>query len=147
MDPLLRRTLREHIEIEFVGGAGLWVALVDPAQLESALLNLCLNARDAMQSGGRLSIETSNTYLDQDYAELNVDVTPGQYVLIVVSDDGAGMAPESLRRAFEPFFTTKEKGKGTGLGLAMVYGFIKQSGAGAYLSIFFTQSTSENREL
>jgi PAS domain S-box-containing protein len=128
MEPLLRRTLGEHIEIEFVRGAGLWQALIDPAQLESALLNLCLNSRDAMPDGGRLTIETGNVRLDQDYADQHADVRPGQYVMVAVTDSGTGIAPEHLGRIFEPFFTTKEKGKGTGLGLPMVYGFIKQSG-------------------
>ncbi|TVQ13807.1 MAG: PAS domain S-box protein [Leptolyngbya sp. DLM2.Bin27] len=128
IDGLLRRTLGEHIEIEMVRGAGLWPALVDPAQLESALLNLCLNARDAMVQGGRLTIETANTHLSQDYADQHVEVVPGQYVMVAVSDTGLGIAPNNLERVFEPFFTTKETGKGTGLGLSMVYGFIKQSG-------------------
>ena len=127
MDGLLRRTLGEHIEIEIGRRAGLWPALVDPAQLESALLNLCLNARDAMVQGGRLTIETANTHLSQDYADQHVEVVPGQYVMVAVSDTGLGIAPENLERVFEPFFTTKETGKGTGLGLSMVYGFIKQS--------------------
>lgn len=128
MEPLLRRTLGEHIAIEFVRGAGLWQALVDPAQLESALLNLCLNARDAMPDGGSLTMETGNVLLDQHYADQHPDVQPGQYVMVAVTDTGAGIAREHLGRVFEPFFTTKETGKGTGLGLAMVYGFIKQSG-------------------
>ncbi|MGB3201036.1 MAG: PAS domain S-box protein [Nodosilinea sp.] len=128
MDGLLRRTLGEHIEIELVRGGGLWPALVDPAQMESALLNLCLNARDAMVQGGRLTIETANTHLSQDYADQYAEVVPGQYVMVAVSDTGLGIAPENLERVFEPFFTTKETGKGTGLGLSMVYGFIKQSG-------------------
>ncbi|MBX3605547.1 MAG: response regulator [Piscinibacter sp.] len=127
MDPMLRRTLGEHIEIELVRGAGLWPAMVDAGQLENALLNLCLNARDAMRDGGRLTLETANAALDRSYADTHPDVTPGQYVLLAVSDTGSGIAPEHLARVFEPFFTTKEKGKGTGLGLAMVYGFMKQS--------------------
>jgi PAS domain S-box-containing protein len=127
MDELLRRTLGEHIEIEMVRAAGLWRAMVDPVQLESALLNLCLNARDAMPHGGRLTVETANARLDRDYAEHHAEVQPGQYVLVAVSDTGHGVAPEHLSRVFEPFFTTKEKSKGTGLGLSMVYGFIKQS--------------------
>ena len=127
LDALLRRTLGEHIEIELVHGAGLWPALVDQGQLENALLNLCLNARDAMPSGGRLTLETSNTLLDGDYATRHDDVLPGQYVMLAVSDTGLGIKPEHLQRVFEPFFSTKEKGKGTGLGLSMVYGFIKQS--------------------
>ena len=128
MDGLLRRTLGEHIEIEMVRGAGLWPALVDPAQIESALLNLCLNARDAMVQGGRLTIETTNTHLSPDYANQHSEVVPGQYVMVAVSDTGLGIAPENLERVFEPFFTTKATGKGTGLGLSMVYGFVKQSG-------------------
>lgn len=127
MDGLIRRTLSEDIEIELVRGAGLWEALADPAELESALLNLCINARDAMTGGGRLTIETANTWLDQNYAEQHTEVRPGQYVMIAVSDTGTGISPEDIDRVFEPFFTTKETGKGTGLGLSMVYGFIKQS--------------------
>ena len=127
MDSLLRRSLGEHIEIELIRGAGLWPALVDPGQLENALLNLCLNARDAMPGGGRLTLETANARLDADYAAQQAEVTPGQYVMLAVSDTGEGIAPEHLQRVFEPFFTTKDKGKGTGLGLAMVYGFTKQS--------------------
>jgi nitrogen-specific signal transduction histidine kinase len=127
LDPMLRRTLGEHIEIELVRAAGLWPAVVDPAQLENALLNLCLNARDAMPSGGKLTLETANAALDQRYADLHPDVAPGQYVMLAVSDTGSGIPAEHLARVFEPFFTTKEKGRGTGLGLAMVYGFAKQS--------------------
>lgn len=127
IDPMLRRTLGEHIEIELIRAAGLWPALVDPGQLENALLNLCLNARDAMPGGGRLTLETANVRLDAEYAQRHVDVTPGPYVMVAVSDSGIGIASENLRRVFEPFYTTKEKGKGTGLGLAMVYGFVKQS--------------------
>ena len=125
--PLLERTLGEHIEIEMVHAAGLWQALVDPGQLDVALLNLAVNARDAMPAGGRLTIETANARLDDAYAALNRDVTPGQYVMVAVSDTGHGIAPELMTRVFEPFFTTKEVGKGTGMGLAMVYGFAKQS--------------------
>ncbi len=127
MDALLRRTLGEHIEIELIRAAGLWPALVDHGQLENALLNLCLNARDAMPGGGRLTLETANVRLDDDYAARHGDVVAGQYVMLAVSDTGQGIAAEHLPRVFEPFFTTKEKGKGTGLGLSMVYGFIKQS--------------------
>lgn len=128
MDTLLQRTLGEHITIEVVQQAEVWTALVDPAQLESALLNLCLNARDAMPQGGQLTIQTANAYLDQDYANQHVDTAPGDYVLITISDTGIGVPPEHLERVYEPFFTTKAKGKGTGLGLSMVYGFVKQSG-------------------
>ncbi len=127
LDALLRRTLGEHIEIELVCGAGLWPALVDQGQLENALLNLCLNARDAMAGGGRLTLETSNTRLDDDDASRHPDVLPGPYVMLAVSDTGQGIQPAHLQRVFEPFFSTKEKCKGTGLGLSMVYGFIKQS--------------------
>ncbi|MBD2234490.1 PAS domain S-box protein [Phormidium tenue] len=128
MDELLQRTLGEHIDIGIVGAANLWPALIDSAQLENALLNLCLNARDAMVQGGQLTLETANVHLDLDYASQHGDVVPGQYVMVSVSDTGVGIDPRHLERVFEPFFTTKEKGKGTGLGLSMVYGFIKQSG-------------------
>jgi PAS domain S-box-containing protein len=134
MYPLLRRTLAANLEIEMVAESDVWQALVDPAQLENAVLNLCINARDAMFGGGRLRIETKNVELDKDYAAGQVDVKSGQYVLITVTDTGCGIAPDVLRRVFEPFFTTKDKGKGTGLGLAMVYGFIKQSDG--HISIF-----------
>jgi PAS domain S-box-containing protein len=128
LDAMLRRTLGESIEIEFVRGAGLWNAVVDPTQLESALLNLAINARDAMPGGGRLTIETANAYIDDTYAATHEEVATGQYVLIAVSDTGTGMDAATAARAFEPFFSTKEIGKGTGLGLSMVYGFVKQSG-------------------
>ena len=127
MDALLRRTLPANIELELVRGAGLWPALVDPAQLEAAVLNLVINARDAMPPGGKITLETSNAWIDQHYAERHPDVAPGQYVLLSVSDTGGGMSAELLARVFEPFFTTKGVGKGTGLGLSMVYGFLKQS--------------------
>ncbi|HET8715814.1 MAG TPA: PAS domain S-box protein [Holophagaceae bacterium] len=127
LDGMLRRTLGEDIEIEYVRGAGLWPALVDPAQLESAILNLCVNARDAMKAGGKLTLETANVHIDRVYADQHPDVAPGQYVLVAVSDTGIGIPPEHLAKVFEPFFTTKEVGKGTGLGLSMVYGFVKQS--------------------
>src|SRR5690606_17653272 len=128
MESLLRRTLGEAVDLAWVRGAGLWTTFVDPHQLESALLNLAINARDAMPEGGRLIIETENAVLDQDYADRNRDVRPGQYVAISVSDTGQGMTPKVAARAFEPFFTTKGVGKGTGLGLSMVYGFVRQSG-------------------
>ena len=124
---LLARTLGEDIELETSGGAGLWSVEVDASELESTLLNLALNARDAMPEGGKLTIETSNAYLDEEYCRQHDGVVPGQYVLIAVSDSGAGMSTETIDRAFEPFFTTKEAGKGTGLGLSQVYGFMKQS--------------------
>ena len=125
---LLRPTLGEHIEIETILRPDVWPALVDPNQLSSALLNLAINARDAMPNGGKLTLETSNVVLDQNYAKTNADVPPGDYVLVAVSDTGQGI-PEAIRnKVFEPFFTTKDVGKGTGLGLSMVYGFVKQSG-------------------
>lgn len=127
MDGLIRRALGEHIAIRLMLAPDLWRALVDPAQLESALLNLCINARDAMPAGGTLTIETANVLLDRHYADRATEVTPGAYVLVAVSDTGAGIAPEHLPHVFEPFFTTKEQGKGSGLGLSMVYGFVKQS--------------------
>ncbi|MDO8298420.1 PAS domain-containing sensor histidine kinase [Lacisediminimonas sp.] len=142
LDRLLKRTLGEHIEIEIVADAASWPALVDPVQLENALLNLCLNARDAMPLGGRLTMETCNTHIDEDYASKHEEVTAGQYVMLAVSDTGTGIAPEHLARVFEPFFTTKEKGKGTGLGLAMVYGFIKQTGGHASIYSEPGQGTS-----
>ena len=124
----LQRTLGEEIEIEAVGSGGLWRVEVDPNEFESALLNLAINARDAMPGGGKLTIETGNTFLDQNYCRANPEVLPGQYVLISVTDNGAGMAKEVMDRAFEPFFSTKSVNAGTGLGLSQVYGFIKQSG-------------------
>ncbi|MDP9044457.1 MAG: PAS domain-containing protein [Pseudomonadota bacterium] len=127
MDGLLRRALREDIEIELVRGAGLWPALIDAPQLESAVLNLAINARDAMPDGGRLTIETANVRLDDDYARQHANVRAAQYVMVAVSDSGHGIAAEDMTRVFEPFYTTKAAGKGTGLGLSMVYGFIKQS--------------------
>ena len=127
LDPMLRRTLGEHIEIETVGNPGLWPALIDPNQLENAVLNLAINARDAMPEGGRLTFESGNVSLDEDYASMHEEVTPGQYVMLAISDSGSGMDRDTLRRAFEPFFTTKGVGSGSGLGLSMVYGFVKQS--------------------
>ncbi|HVH79418.1 MAG TPA: ATP-binding protein, partial [Stellaceae bacterium] len=128
MSDLLRRTLGETIKIETVLAGGLWHAFVDANQLENAVLNLGINARDAMPNGGKLTIETGNTYLDEEYAATNVEVISGQYVLVAVTDTGTGMAAEVMARAFEPFYTTKPEGQGTGLGLSQVYGFVKQSG-------------------
>ncbi len=125
---LLRPTLGEHIEIRTVLAGDLRAALVDPNQLTSALLNLAINSRDAMPHGGKLTLETSNVHLDENYAKANSEVQPGDYVLIAVSDTGEGISPDIRDRVFEPFFTTKDVGRGTGLGLSMVYGFIKQSG-------------------
>ncbi len=126
--PLLRRTLGEHIDVRYVETAGMWPAMADAAQLESAVLNLALNARDAMPGGGRLTIELANKVLDEEYARSHAEVAPGDYAMLAVSDTGHGMTPEVAAHVFEPFFTTKPEGKGTGLGLAMVFGFVKQSG-------------------
>jgi signal transduction histidine kinase/CheY-like chemotaxis protein len=125
---LLRRTLDETIAIDATLAPDLWRVRIDPAQLENALLNLAVNARDAMPDGGRLSIEAFNTMLDADYAAQNPEVKPGEHVLLAISDTGIGMTPEVIERAFEPFFTTKATGQGTGLGLSMVFGFVRQSG-------------------
>ena len=128
MSDFLGRSVGEQISVEVVGAAGLWMTEADSAELEAAILNLVVNARDAMPDGGKLTIEASNSYLGEAYCKRNVDAQPGQYVLIAVSDTGAGMSDEVLKRAFEPFFTTKQLGAGTGLGLSQVYGFVKQSG-------------------
>jgi PAS domain S-box-containing protein len=127
MSGLLNRTLGENIEIEAVLAAGLWTIVADINQLENGLMNLAVNARDAMPQGGKLTIETGNTYLDEVYARAHAEVTPGQYVMIAVTDNGLGMSEATIEKAFEPFFTTKELGRGTGLGLSQVFGFIKQS--------------------
>ncbi|RKH22809.1 response regulator [Corallococcus praedator] len=128
MDDLLRRALGEDVEVETVIAGGLWNTSVDRNQLENVILNLAINARDAMDGRGRLTIEAGNAMLDDHYALLHPEVTAGQYVLLAISDTGTGMTPEVMERAFEPFFTTKPEGRGTGLGLSMVYGFVKQSG-------------------
>jgi PAS domain S-box-containing protein len=133
MSELLRRSLGESISIQTVLAGGLWPAFVDPHQVESALLNLAVNARDAMRGGGRLTIETGNAFLSDDYARVHNEVTAGEYVFIAVSDTGTGMTCEVLEHAFEPFYTTKEVGHGTGLGLSQVYGFVKQSGGNVEL--------------
>jgi CheY-like chemotaxis protein len=130
MSEILHRTLGESITIETVLAGGIWRIAADANQLENALLNLAVNARDAMRNGGRLTIETANACLDEAYADVN-EVQPGQYVLIAVSDTGEGMSQDVVAKAFEPFFTTKDVGKGSGLGLSQVYGFIKQSGGHA----------------
>src|SRR6185312_8051985 len=128
MSSLLDRTLGEKIQVEVKIGRALWPIETDSAQVESALANLAINARDAMPGGGKLTIETANTTLDADYARENPDAIPGDYVMLAVTDSGTGIAPENLSRVYEPFFTTKGPGKGSGLGLSMVYGFMKQSG-------------------
>jgi PAS domain S-box-containing protein len=128
MESLVSRTIGENIELKVEAMSGDPRSLIDPSQLESAILNLAINARDAMPEGGKLTIETQSAYLDRFYAEKNPEVVPGHYVLVAVSDSGTGMAPELLEKVFQPFFTTKAAGKGSGLGLSMVYGFIKQSG-------------------
>jgi PAS domain S-box-containing protein len=128
MSDLLHRTLGEVTDVLNVQGAGLWRIEADATELESAILNLALNARDAMPRGGRLTIETANADIDQGYSALRAEVLPGQYVVISVSDTGTGMSEDARSRAFEPFFTTKPVGEGTGLGLSQVYGFVKQSG-------------------
>lgn len=149
---LLRRTVPETIRIETVLGGGLWRANVDPGELDSALVNLAVNAQHAMPNGGRLTIETANAHLDDAYAEANPGATAGQYVLIAVSDTGHGMTAEEQARAFEPYFTTKAPGHGTGLGLAQVYGFVKQCGGqvkiysepgkGVSVKLYFPRSLS-----
>ena len=128
MSELTARALGEQIRIENVLAAGLWKAMADPSQLESSILNLCVNARDAMPDGGKLTVESANTSLDDDYVRLHPGVAAGQYVMIAVTDTGSGMDPDVAAKAFDPFFTTKAAGKGTGLGLSQVYGFVKQSG-------------------
>ena len=138
MEDLVRRTVGPEIITEVVGAAGLWTTLVDPNQLENALLNLCVNARDAMPGGGRLTIETGNRWLDERGARER-DLQPGQYVSLCVSDSGTGMTPDVIARAFDPFFTTKPIGMGTGLGLSMVYGFVRQSGGQARVYSEFGQ--------
>jgi len=127
MSELLRRTLGETIHVETVLAGGLWNVNADPSQLESALLNLAVNARDAMPDGGKMTVETANAFLDERYAANETDLAAGQYVMISVTDTGAGMTKEVAERAFDPFYTTKAAGKGTGLGLSQIYGFVKQS--------------------
>jgi PAS domain S-box-containing protein len=127
MEDLLRRTLGETVSLELVLAGGLWLTLCDPNQLESSILNLAINARDAMPDGGQLTIETCNTHIDAVYAANHADVRPGQYVCVCVTDTGYGMSADTISKAFEPFFTTKPIGQGTGLGLSMIYGFARQS--------------------
>jgi CheY-like chemotaxis protein len=127
MSEMLRRTIGEHLRVETVLAGGLWRTFADPYQLESTILNLCVNARDAMPDGGKLTIETSNAHLDDAYAREHPELEAGQYVMISVSDTGTGMPPDVVERAFDPFYTTKGVGRGTGLGLSQVFGFVKQS--------------------
>jgi signal transduction histidine kinase len=153
---LLRPTLGEHIEIESMLEEDAWPALVDPGQLTTALVNLALNARDAMPNGGKLTLETGNAHLDEAYAEANRDVSPGSYAMVAVSDNGTGIPAAIRDKVFEPFFTTKEVGKGTGLGLSMVYGFVKQSGGhiklhcedghGTCIKIYLPRATGRDLE-
>jgi PAS domain S-box-containing protein len=135
---LLRPTLGEQIEVQSILEPGAATALIDPSQLANALINLAINARDAMPRGGKLILETANVVLDEGYALNNADVCPGAYVMVAVSDTGAGMSAEMCEKVFEPFFTTKPAGKGTGLGLSMVYGFVKQSGG--HINIYSEES-------
>lgn len=151
--PLIRRTLPANIRIDVTRHDDNWCVFADPGQMESALLNLCINARDAMPNGGHLLLEASTSSLDHGYAALHPDVIPGDYVLVSVTDTGIGIAPDALERVFEPFYTTKPPGKGTGLGLSMVYGFTKQSaghisiyselGAGTSVKIYLPRVTHE----
>ncbi|HVH97157.1 MAG TPA: ATP-binding protein [Enhygromyxa sp.] len=156
MEVLLRRTLGEHIDIEIAESTGQWQCEIDGAQLESAILNLVLNARDAMPDGGKITIETTNVRISPEYADAYHPLRPGQYVLVAVSDTGEGMSEEVQRRAFEPFFTTKGMGRGSGLGLSMVYGFVRQSsghimiysepGVGTTVKLYLPRSTEETAE-
>ena len=139
---LLRHSLGERITIELDIAAEPWNAKIDPGQLENAILNLAINARDAMPDGGTVTVEVSNATLDRRYAALHPDVTPGPYVLVAVNDTGTGMPPEVAAQAFDPFFTTKGDGKGTGLGLSMVYGFVRQSNGHIRIDSAIGQGTS-----
>jgi signal transduction histidine kinase len=157
MSDLLQSTLGENIQIETVRAAGLWAVHADAQQLESAILNIAINARDAMPNGGKLTIETANSYLDEAYCRQNPEIEPGQFVLVAISDTGTGMPPEVVARVFDPFFTTKPTGKGTGLGLSQVYGFVKQSkghikiyseaNAGTTVKIYLPRFTGAARDI
>ena len=131
---MLRRTLGEHVMLSTSLARSVWPILADPGQFQSAIVNMAVNARDAMTQGGKLVIETRNIVLDGDHADFHAELKPGEYVQLSISDTGSGMSPDVRDRVFEPFFTTKEKGRGTGLGLAMVYGFVKQ--AGGHITIY-----------
>ncbi len=157
LDPLLRRTIGETVSLYIAAEPGLWLVLVDPAELENAILNLALNARDAMPGGGQLAIEAANVAIDRVYAAVSGLDRTGDYIMISVADSGIGMAREVQGRAFEPFFTTKQPGKGTGLGLSMVYGFVKQSGGhvmidseigqGTILRLYLPRTTAQAAEV
>lgn len=154
IEELLRGAIGEQNELEFVRAAGIWRCEVDPSQVENAVLNLAINARDSMPNGGKLTIETANAHLDDEYVAAQVELTPGQYVMLAVTDTGCGMSPDVRARIFEPFFTTKEIGQGSGLGLSMVYGFVKQScghisvyseaGEGTAIKIYLPRATAED---
>jgi signal transduction histidine kinase len=157
MSDLLQSTLGENIQIETVRAAGLWNVHADAQQLENSILNIAINARDAMPDGGKLTIETANAYLDEAYCRQNPEVEPGQFVLLAITDTGTGMPPELVARVFDPFFTTKPIGKGTGLGLSQVYGFVKQSkghikiyseaNAGTTVKIYLPRFTGDARDI
>src|SRR4051812_5620063 len=142
LQDFLQRTIGEQVEIQAVGGAGLWRIEADVNHLESAILNLAINARDAMPAGGKLTIEAANVIADEEYCRTNPELTPGQYVAICLTDTGSGMSEDTVNRAFEPFYTTKEPGHGTGLGLSQVYGFVKQSGGHIKIYSELDQGTS-----
>ncbi|MGV3742522.1 MAG: response regulator [Burkholderiaceae bacterium] len=157
MDELLRRALGQTVEIETVVSGGLWITSVDPHQLENAILNIAINARDAMNGEGKLTLELGNAMLDDHYVSSEPDVPAGQYVMLAISDTGVGMSAETMARAFEPFFTTKGEGKGTGLGLSMVFGFVKQSnghirvysevGSGTTIKIYLPRCDQAEEEI
>ena len=155
MSDLLQSTLGETVHVETVAAAGLWTVHADSQQLENAILNIAINARDAMPDGGKLTIETANVFLDEAYCRQNPEIQPGQFAMVAVSDTGVGMAPDVAERAFDPFFTTKATGKGTGL--SQVYGFVKQSrghikvyselGAGTTVKIYMPRLAGDVREV
>lgn len=157
MEDMLRRSLGARVETQFVLAANLWRAHADRAQVESALLNLAINARDAMPEGGKLTVETHNAHLDDHYASQNADVAPGDYIALAVTDTGVGMTPDVRERALEPFFTTKDVGKGSGLGLSMIYGFARQSkghvkiysevGHGTTVRLYLPRDTSTTEDV